>query len=229
MSSSFHNPTWCSANGPYELNEKNQLCYAHDPNRPWLSAVRKGWVVESIEWGNVCEELAYRIGKYLKNQKFPVPEYPVLSKKEKRRRRKQYLGQEWTHLFIELKEAYQQWEEPNQEVEEEVIPDLDENEEEVPTYTDSYLDLEEEYFREQVGPKSWWEKPYELMPRPHYQRRSKTPWSRMRFEERKTHEKFSFHDQKYYDDLEEEYWVWEREHPARCTWYDDWDDDDWYW
>lgn len=156
-----------------------------------------------------------------------------MSKKEKRRRHKQYSSSEWSQLFVELKEAYEQWEEVKQEVveqevdEEEIVPELDEeNEQEIDNPS---FDFEEEYYRKHVGPKSYWDKPYELMPRPHSQRQSKKKLSKMLFVERKTHEKYQYFDQNYYWDLEVEYQIEERERQNRWNYYHNYySDDDYY-
>lgn len=57
----------------YELNEQNELCYAFDEARPWLSIVKRRQVVD-FSWRNYCEEAARKIGNYLKNMKYPKPD-----------------------------------------------------------------------------------------------------------------------------------------------------------
>lgn len=208
--------------GPYEIHEDGVLRYAFDPKRPWMSIVRKGQVAEgfrhdTIAFQRFCKKIADKIGEYLRTMKYPEPEYPTLTKNEK--------NEQWIQLMSEVLEEWNRREESktNDEVEEESDDDL----REIVDEDNHFTILEEEYQRKTVGPKSYWSKPFELVPRPHHQRRGKNSLSKLRFDARKTHEKYQFISQEESDQMIEEY---EEECRMRSSYYsyDSYDDDDYF-
>lgn len=81
----------------YELDKQNQLCYAFDESRPWLSIVQRGKCID-FSWRNYCKMHAQKIGRYLKNVKYPKPDpeqqqkdtfVVVMSKRTKRKQKMQ--------------------------------------------------------------------------------------------------------------------------------------------
>lgn len=194
------NPQWGNAKGPYRMDDDGTLRYA--TGTTYLSAVRNGQVADAFNddllyQQKVRHDAVRLIGNYLKNMKYPEPEYPFFTRQEKKQQRKYRRMRD--QFIDELKEALQLREEKKVEVEQE--PEENESEQE-DQFDVQFMDYEEEYFRKTVGPKSYWSKPYELEPRPHHQRRSKNSLSKLRYDARKTHEKHQYLGQEYYDDLE---------------------------
>ncbi|ARF11912.1 hypothetical protein Klosneuvirus_3_47 [Klosneuvirus KNV1] len=206
------------------------LVHYNPPNGSYFTAAKSGLVASEFNHQEIIrKEILARasklIGEYLKNMKYPPAEFWMQTMTRQDKKKMQIHRRKWPLVMAELLEVCKQLEDARN-----TQPDEEEwSDEESPDdlYDSEYLQ-EEEYIRKSIGPKSWWAKKYELMPRPHHQRLGKKAMSKELFDARHSHEKYQYYDKTYYDVLDNtlhrEYVEhWEAHHPQYYSYQYYWD------
>lgn len=177
------------------------LIHYNPPNGSFLSAAKSGLVASEFNHEEVIrKEILSRasklISEYLKNMKYPPVDNWMQSMSRQDKKKMRTHRHMWPTVMAELLEVHKQIEDArNVQWDDEYCS---EGEVEDNLYDSEYLQ-EEEYIRKTIGPKSWWAKKYELVPRPHHQRQSKKVMSKKLFDARKSHVKYESVSQENYD------------------------------